>query len=377
MYKVLTIAPTPPKISEVWMTRINDFIMPENMFVSLASSILDSPDSPHGGASLSRTFGMPIKLHLYLFSKAIKARLNRILSESPKDTVVFCHYLTTAVYLWKELKKFNKKIIIHCHGHDVTWDRRIEGLPFFRAHGFFYVARAKKLIGKVTLIANSTCTKKKLIDIGFPEADIIVNHLSVNTDELKPTRKPESDKVNILYLGRLTDFKGPIETIKAFEIARSKGLKGDLHLVGGGTLKKACAKLVAKSTFKESIHLYGSVERDRAMEFFGSADIFTAHNKKSEKTKQEEAFGVSIIEAMSFGIPVVTGRSAGVTETIVDKKTGFLIPTGDIEAHANALLRLWSDPKLRIKMGAKGRKRAIEHFDSKRDKLRLRAILGI
>ena len=380
MGKIVTIAPTPPKFSEVWMSRMNDLLAPENLFISLASSHpIDFTHLSSGEASLSRASSLPIKVHLKFYSKSIRNRLNHVLDRLPDDTIILCHYLTTAVYLWEELKKRKNKIFIYCHGHDVTWDRRVERFPLLPAHGLSYLTKVKKFIGvgRVSLIANSLCTKEKLLQIGFTESDIHLNYLSINTDNLRPRPKTESSKVNILYLGRLTDFKGPIETIKAFELAKSKGLDGDLHVVGGGPLEKECTKLIAKSAFKENIHLHGPVGRDEAINFLGKADIFTAHNKKSKKTGQEEALGVSIIEAMSFGIPVVTGKSAGVTETVVDGKTGFLVPPGNIKAHSDVLLRLSSDKTLRNEMGSAGRKRAIDHFDSKKDALRLRSILGL
>ncbi|MCH8923254.1 MAG: glycosyltransferase, partial [Planctomycetes bacterium] len=63
------------------------------------------------------------------------------------------------------------------------------------------------------------------------------------------------------------------------------------------------------------------------------ADIFTAHNCTGPITRQEEAFGVSIVEAMAAGLPVVSGRSGSLPEIVEDRVDGILVEPGDREAH--------------------------------------------
>jgi glycosyltransferase involved in cell wall biosynthesis len=374
--RVITLAPSFPKYSEVWMERMNDMLQPEHLFVALSSSeILE--DEKNNSFSLSPYTNLPNKVHMTLFGGAIRRQLTKLLEAIPEDAVVLCHYLTTAVYMWDVLKKCKQTVFVHCHGHDVTWNRKVEKFPFLPAHGSGYKKRVQKLKGKVFFISNSNCTKKKLVDIGFPCDDVFVNYLSVDTTLLKPVKKEISEEISILYLGRLTDFKGPVETILAFENACTKGLNAKLDIVGAGSLMNRCIKLRNKSKFKDKILIHGSADRNTALNFLGNADIFTAHNKRSTRTGQEEAFGVSIIEAMAYGLPVITGASGGVTETVLDGVTGFLIPPGDIEEHSNAFLKVSNNTALRESMGKKGRARVEELFDSKNDELELKKILGV
>ena len=95
----------------------------------------------------------------------------------------------------------------------------------------------------------------------------------------------------------------------------------------------------------------------------------------SSKTRQEEAFGVSIIEAMAFGIPVTTGASGGVIETVLHRETGILFNPGDVRAHANALCEIYRDSDLRARLGSNGRSRVVQKFSSKQDKKALHNIL--
>ncbi len=76
----------------------------------------------------------------------------------------------------------------------------------------------------------------------------------------------------------------------------------------------------------------------------------------------QEAFGRTVIEGMACSLPVVSTRSGGPEEIIVDGRTGFLVPVGDGTAMGDAILRLVSDPDHAHAMGAAGRRRAIGEF---------------
>ena len=143
----------------------------------------------------------------------------------------------------------------------------MEAFPFIPAHGFRYKKNVKKLIGNVDVIANSKCTMKKLEHVGFERNSIHLNYLSVDISQLRPTSKSANENINILYLGRLTDFKGPLETIAAFEHAKRKNLKATLHIVGDGIQMKKCLKKASSSDFVDDIYIHGA-GREEALEFF-------------------------------------------------------------------------------------------------------------
>jgi len=119
------------------------------------------------------------------------------------------------------------------------------------------------------------------------------------------------------------------------------------------------------------------VDADTGARLRREADIFTAHNCTGEVTNQEEAFGVSFAEASADGLPVVTGRSGGIPEIVEDGVTGILFEPGDVEAHAEALLMLASDPERRARMGEAAWRRARERFPLSNEGPGLRTILGL
>ena len=95
--------------------------------------------------------------------------------------------------------------------------------------------------------------------------------------------------------------------VHAFDLACRRGLRGRLLIVGDGILRTTCELAKARSSFRDRIDLLGSLDASGVQRLLATADIFTAHNCTGPITRQEEAFGVSIVEAMGAGVPVVSG----------------------------------------------------------------------
>ncbi|MEC9342833.1 MAG: glycosyltransferase family 4 protein [Pseudomonadota bacterium] len=99
-------------------------------------------------------------------------------------------------------------------------------------------------------------------------------------------------------------------------------------------------------------------ERDASemMDLYRALDIYVA-------PQRWEGFGVTPIEAMSSGVPVVATTVGTFKSQVVEGKTGYLVPPGNVEAITAAIRRLVDDPELRRKMGAAGRAHVVENFD--------------
>jgi glycosyltransferase involved in cell wall biosynthesis len=80
---------------------------------------------------------------------------------------------------------------------------------------------------------------------------------------------------------------------------------------------------------------------------------------------ETESFGLSALEAMSLGVPVVATSIGGLPELIRDKIDGFLHPIGDIDSMARSVSHLLEDKDLRSRMSASSRKRAFDSFGEK------------
>ena len=81
----------------------------------------------------------------------------------------------------------------------------------------------------------------------------------------------------------------------------------------------------------------------------------------------QEAFGLSVLEPMARGVPVIATRVGGIPEVVVEGETGLLVQPGDEVALARALDQLLANPVERQRMGDNGRRRALEHFSLNRE----------
>jgi glycosyltransferase involved in cell wall biosynthesis len=300
-------------------------------------------------------------------------RLTQLIKEE-QVTHVLCHYATTAVHFRKVWAKLDLPVWVHCHGYDVTWTRaKMTGLPMAR-----YQDELRHLAKRVRFLSNSQFTKDRMIQVDLPEDRIFVKYIGIPVNTTDPIPKPNKTHVEVLFLGRLIDFKGPLETIKAFEKALDTNrFDGRLTIAGDGPLHAECEALIGKSQHRNKIRMVGTVSAQEGETLRQQSDLFTAHSCLGARSGQAEAFGVAFVEAMFAGLPVITGRYGGVCETVVDGETGILFEPGDISAHSECFVKLANDPVLRWKLGQAGRERARKQFSLEKEKSDLDQLLDL
>lgn len=377
---VLFMMPNWAAPSEVWMQR-----MMEELGADLDTLVTWDTGGERKWHDHVKAVSLSSKLNRfgkYLSQIGIHAKFNspdNILSRELRRkqiTRILCHYGEFATTFMETWRKTNIPLFIHFHGYDATFDLRRYDEPHKRYFHEAYLQQICELSKRAAFIANSEFTKSLLEHAGIPINNTYVKYLGVpvsNNDK----KYDEKKTINVLHVGRLVDFKSPDRTIKAFEIARSKGMNGQLMIAGDGPLRITCELLRSRSEYKDSIHLVGPVSTCQVQDLLADADIYTQHNIRGEITNQEECFGVSIIEAMAAGLPVVGTRSGAVIETVIDGETGILVEPGDIQGQADALLRFSGDSNLRAEIGKAGRKRVMTHFTVEHEAARLKSILGL
>ena len=164
-----------------------------------------------------------------------------------------------------------------------------------------------------------------------------------------------ADGILFIYLGRLNRDKGVLDLAAAFSQLCQKRKDVWLLLVGPDeahlhdSILQICASCPAQLRL---VDYTNQPER-----YMAAADVFCLPSYR-------EGFGTVIIEAAACGVPAVASRIYGITDAIVEGKTGLLHAPGDTTALTAAMARLADDPALRRTLGETARARALVDFQA-------------
>jgi glycosyltransferase involved in cell wall biosynthesis len=178
-----------------------------------------------------------------------------------------------------------------------------------------------------------------------PNGRIEVIHNPVELPEpAGPELNANASGRTILFLGRLGRGKGTFDLINAFSRIAGEFTDVRLLLGGDGELDNATA-LAAELGLQQRVECVGWVTGNRKNEMLRKATVYALPS-------YNEGLPISVLEAMAFGLPIVTTPVGGIPDAIVDGVTGLLVPPGDVDALANALRLLLRDPAMRAILGA-------------------------
>lgn len=160
-----------------------------------------------------------------------------------------------------------------------------------------------------------------------------------------------------LYVGRFARSKGIEYLIESFKSVVKKIPNAKLMLVGSGTreTEESIKSLVHDLGLSSSIILAGKINDEDLPTVYASSDVLVLPSLV-------EGFGLVLLEAMAVGKPVVSTLVGPIPELISDGEQGLLVPRGDSNALASAILTVLEDRSLAKKMGEKGRQRVLESF---------------
>jgi glycosyltransferase involved in cell wall biosynthesis len=160
----------------------------------------------------------------------------------------------------------------------------------------------------------------------------------------------------LLYCGRLSQIKGVHTMIGALRPLFDKYENLKLEIIGDGPFRQQLTDLVREMSLQDRIKFHGWLGRnevDRAL-----TDSYLV----LFPSIYPEAFGISGIEAMMHGKPVVAFDVGGVSTWLKDGVSGYLIPEKDVAQMSSRVEELINDEQLAAKMGGAGREIALKDF---------------
>jgi glycosyltransferase involved in cell wall biosynthesis len=207
---------------------------------------------------------------------------------------------------------------------------------------------------KITAI--STHTARELEGVIEKPVHIIPFSAAMGRRHERPSEKKE-----ILFVGRLVTRKGVKYLIEAFRKVH-RSIPHDLVIIGGGPERGQLEKLAADLGLKHRVRFAGVISDDALNQYYASCSFLVLPAVFDEKG-DTEGLGVVLLEAMSCGKPVIASNVGGITDIVVDRKNGFLVPPADPEELAVAIKRMVKDHKLRKALGRAARKTVDEKFN--------------
>lgn len=241
-----------------------------------------------------------------------------------------------------------KKVIIHVHG----------------AEFMLYYSNAsnieKRIIRHVLncadkVIALSKTWKEQLQEIS-PRAqiEIVYNPVNIYLFDYSNNRKQEKF-VNILFMGRLGKRKGVYDLIEIIPDIVKRYENVRFLICGDGEVEKV-RSIIRKNGLEKFVEVPGWVSGEEKLEYYKKSSIYILPS-------YNEGLPISVLEAMSSSLPIVSTEVGGIPEAIEDGSNGYLIQPGDNKAFKKAIMELINSKELRQKFGENSLKRAKEKFD--------------
>jgi L-malate glycosyltransferase len=242
------------------------------------------------------------------------------------------------------------KVITTLHGTDVTL---VGADPSFLHSTRHAILRSDSVTAVSQFLADQT---NDVFGIDVP-IEVIHNFVDTtrfqrNPDPTMRARFAHPDEALLVHVSNFRPVKRAADVIEVFARVATE-LPARLLMIGDGPERLAAFELAQRLGVMGRVQFLGSFPEVQSV--LGIADLFLLPSSK-------ESFGLAALEAMSCEVPVVAARAGGIPEVVEDGVTGVLADVGDVDAMADAALRILKDRDLYLNMGQAARKRAVDHF---------------
>ena len=270
--------------------------------------------------------------------------------------IIHCHFAPNALVaaLARDAGILHGKLLTTFHGYDVNTYARKHGKGIYRRlfqRGDMYTA-------------NSMFTTRRAVALGCPADKIVKLPTGVDTRLFSFTERSPGPEgiIRILTVGRLVEVKGIEYGIRAVARVLPDHPKVCYQIVGKGPLLAELRGLAAKLSVSDQVEFLGGQTHDELRRLYAGAHLFMLPGVVARDGAQE-AQGLVLIEAQATGLPVLATRVGGVSESVLDGESGYLVDQRDVDALSAKLGFLIEHSDLWPEMGRAGRRFAVEHFD--------------
>jgi glycosyltransferase involved in cell wall biosynthesis len=279
-----------------------------------------------------------------VFIKAWTALAWRLLRQKPD--LVHIHMSNGGSIIRKALLSgtvfiFRKPVVMHTNGAEFhitygkfpQWFQQIVGAIFRKCDAFIAVTN----LWRDYYIPNLELNEKKVFVLPNP----------TELPKQVPARS-HSDPIQLVFFGRIGERKGAFDLVKAFaHLPNDLQAKTELIFAGDGEVERGKV-LADELNVAARVHFLGWVDAKRRDNLLENADVFILPS-------YNEGLPLALMEAMGWGLPVITTPVSGIPDIVKSHKNGLLVPPGEIQQLSKAMQLLIEDESLRISLGRAAR----------------------
>lgn len=348
--KIAHVSPSNSVVSETFIEKHRTLF--KGNVLSYYGALYPNANNIEGEFTQNKIKTFLLKLKNYV-SPRVCSHQQELLEHSFKKQGIdlcFVEYGTCGIKVMQVCQTLKIPLVVNFHGYDAHEVKVVES----------NLESYKQLFSIATIIVSvSQHMTNALIELGAPAEK--VRNLPCFPDSKFEKVKPNYQSNKILAVGRFVDKKSPHLTLLAYSIAQKQCPTLELNFVGDGPLFGACADLVNVLGIK-NVNLLGAIPHHDVIRLFSDSLMFIQHSVRA-LNGDSEGTPVAIMEANLSGLAVVSTNHAGIPDVVVEGRTGFLVEERDVDAMAQAIIKLYEDRKLCEKMGHASKKHMSEHYN--------------
>lgn len=246
----------------------------------------------------------------------------------------------------------NLNFITTLHGTDIT----LVGLePSFMPIVKFSIEESTGVTAVSRFLKEKTLTNYHI------DKEIEVIHNFIDIDIYKPHKDeevikhiaPNGEKI-LVHTSNFRPVKRVTDTIRVLHKVK-KEVPAKLILIGDGPDRSECERLARELDLQKDVLFLG--KQDAIADILGCCDLFLMPS-------QSESFGLSALEAMACGLPVVSSSVGGLPELVIHNETGFIAEIGDVDRMAKYSIDLLTNERKYNIFSKASRDRAVKEFDT-------------
>ncbi|MFC5271568.1 glycosyltransferase family 4 protein [Adhaeribacter terreus] len=270
--------------------------------------------------------------------------------------IIHLHCATRGSFIRKYILFFlgkyflKKKVILHIHSG--------EFITFYQQSNLLLKYFIKHLVTKADILICLTNSWKVTFKATFGLNDVIsLPNLVDKASELSLIQKKTkiSNKTTFLFLGIIKEKKGIFDLIEATAILKNLYPDQFEVLIGGEGESTKLTQLINKYNLTDCIKRLGWIKEEQKHDTLINSDVYILPS-------YFEGLPMSILEAMSFGMPVIASNVGGIPEIVLDNENGYLIVPGEINELAKKMAAFLDNPTLIKSMGYNSLNRIKEYY---------------